>query len=159
MKHTANYFATKQVKNLKYKPKRVQTPVHARRPTRADKAGQKGKINMQHGLENTRKVEIKWNVNDTKYDTFYYPVPLVYGNWVATKDDQAFTQQEIYEAEENIMLYIPDEMIKKYGKELKDWKETARLAKNIVLEGYASELNEEDENFLMQTLYERGYLE
>ena len=120
---------------------------------------QKGKINMQHGLENTRKVEIKWNVNDTKYDTFYYPVPLVYGNWVATKDDQVFTQQEIYESEENIMLYVPDEMIKKYRKELNDWKETARLAKNIVLEGYASELNEEDENFLMQTLYERGYLE
>ena len=120
---------------------------------------QKGNINMQHGLENTRKVEIKWNVNDTKYDTFYYPVPLVYGNWVATKDDQAFTQQEIYESEENIMLYVPDEMIKKYRKELNDWKEAARLAKNIVLEGYASELNEGDENFLMQTLYERGYLE
>lgn len=120
---------------------------------------QKGKINMQHGLENTRKVKIKWNVTDDKYDTFYYPVPLVYGNWIGTKDDQAFTQQEIYEAEENIMLYMPDEMIKKYGKELNDWKETARLAKNIVLEGYASELDEGDENFIMQTLYEMGYLE
>ena len=114
---------------------------------------------MQHGLENTRKVEIKWNVNDTKYDTFYYPVPLVYGNWVATKDGQAFTQQEIEEAEDNIALYVPDEMEEKCRKELTELKETARLAKNIVLEGYASELNEEDENFLMQTLYERGYLE
>lgn len=120
---------------------------------------QKGKINMQHGLENTRKVKIKWNVTDAKYDTFYYPVPSVYGNWVATKDDQAFTQQEIYEAEENIMLYLPEEMIKKYGKELNDWKETARLAKNIILEGYASELDKGDENFIMQALYERGYFE
>ena len=114
---------------------------------------------MQHGLENTRKVKIKWNVTDTKYDTFYYPVPSVYGNWVATKDDQAFTQQEIDEAEDNIALYVPDEMEEKCRKELTEWKETARLAKNIILEGYASELDEGDENFIMQVLYERGYLE
>ena len=130
-----------------------------KRPTRADKASQKKKINMQHGLENTRKVKIKWNVTDTKYDTFYYPVPLVYGNWIATKDVKAFTQQEIDEAGDNIALYVPDEMEKKCRKELTDWKETARLAKNIVLEGYASELDEGDENFIMQTLYEMGYLE
>lgn len=113
---------------------------------------------MQHGLENTRKVKIRWNVTDARRDTFYYPVPLIYGNWVATKDDQAFTQQEIYEAEENIMLYVPDEMIKKYVKELNDWKETTSIAKDIILEGYASELDEGDENFIMQVLYERGYL-
>ena len=71
---------------------------------------QKGKIIMQHGLENTRKVKIKWNVTDANYDTFYYPVPLVYGNWIATKDGQAFTQQEIEEAEDNIALYVPDEI-------------------------------------------------
>lgn len=113
---------------------------------------------MQHGLENTRKVKIRWNVTDAKRDTFYYPVPLIYGNWVATKDDQAFTQQEIYEAEENIMLYVPDEMVKKYVKELNDWKETTSIAKDIILEGYASELDEGDENFIMQVLYERGCL-
>ena len=118
-----------------------------------------GYCDMQHGLENTRKVKIKWNVTDTKYDTFYYPVPLVYGNWIATKDNQAFTQQEIDEAEDNIALYVPDEMEKKCRKELTEWKETARLAKNIVLEGYASELDEGDEDFIMQALYERGYLE
>lgn len=114
---------------------------------------------MQHGLENTRKVAIKWNVTDVKYDTFYYPVPLVYGNWVATKDNQAFTAEEIYEAEEDIFLYCPDEAVKKCRKEIANWKETARLAKNIVFEGYASELDDGDENFIMQTLYERGYLE
>ena len=120
---------------------------------------QKGKINMQHGLENTRKVEIKWNVTDANYDTFYYPVPLVYGNWIATKDGKAFTQQEIEEAEDNIALYVPDEMEEKCRKELTECEESVRLAKNIVLEGYASELDEGDENFIMQTLYERGYLE
>ena len=114
---------------------------------------------MQHGLENTRKIKIKWNVTDANYDTFYYHVPLIYGDWIATKDGQAFTQQEIDEAEDNIALYVPDEMEEKYCKELTDWKETVRLAKNIVFEGYASELDEGDENFTMQTLYERGYLE
>ena len=114
---------------------------------------------MQHGLENARKVKIKWNVTDANYDTFYYPVPLVYGNWIATKDGQAFTQQEIEEAEDNIALYVPDEMDEKCRKELTELKETVRLAKNIVFEGYASELDEGDENFIMQTLYERGYLE
>lgn len=134
-------------------------PVHAKWSTRADKADQKGKIIMQHGLENTRKVKIKWNVTDANYDTFYYHVPLIYGGWIATKDGQAFTQQEIEEAEDNIALYVPDEMEKKCRKELTELKETVRLAKNIVFEGYASELDEEDENFTMQTLYERGYLE
>ena len=51
---------------------------------------------MQHGLENTRKVKIKWNVTDT--------------------------QQEIDEAEDNIALYVPDEMEEKCCKELTDWK-------------------------------------
>ena len=114
---------------------------------------------MQHGLENTRKVEIKWSESDAHFDAFYYPVPLIYGSWIATKDGQAFTQQEIEEAEDNIALYVPDEMEEKCRKELTDWKETVRFAKNIVLEGYASELDEGDENFTMQTLYERGYLE
>lgn len=114
---------------------------------------------MQHGLENTRKVKIKWNATDANYDTFYYPVPLIYGGWIATKDGQAFTQQEIDEAEDNIALYVPDEMEEKCDKELTDWKETVRLAKNIVFECYASELDEGDENFTMQTLYEGGYLE
>lgn len=114
---------------------------------------------MQHGLENTRKVKIKWNVTDANYDTFYYHVPLIYGGWIATKDGQAFTQQEIEEAEDNIALYVPDEMEEKCRKELTEWKETVSLAKNIVFEGYASELDEGDENFTMQTLYERGYLE
>lgn len=114
---------------------------------------------MQHGLENTRKVKIKWNVTNVKFDTFYYPVPLIYGDWIATKDDQALTQQEICEAEDNIFLYCPDKAVKKCCKELNDWKEIVRLAKNIILEGYASELDEGDENFIMQVLYERGYFE
>ena len=134
-------------------------PVHARRSTRVDKADQKGKINMQHGLENTRKVNIKWNVTDANYDTFYYHVPLIYGGWIATKDGQAFTRQQIDDAEDNIALYVPDEMEERCCKELTEWKETVRLAKNIIFEGYASELNEGDEDFIMQTLYERGYLE
>lgn len=41
---------------------------------------------MQHGLENARKVKIKWNETDANYDTFYYHVPLIYGGWIATKE-------------------------------------------------------------------------
>ena len=113
---------------------------------------------MQHGLENTRKVEIKWSESDTHFDTFYYPVPLIYGNWLATKNGQAFTQQDIREAEDNIFLYCPDEAAKRYRKELTDWKETIRLAKNVILEGYATELDEKDGEYVMNVLYERGYL-
>ena len=125
---------------------------------RADEAGQKGRIIMQDGLENTRKVEIKWSESDTHFDAFYYPVPLIYGNWIATKNGQAFTQQDIDEAEDNIFLYCPGEAVKKYRKELADWKEIIRLAKNVVLTGYAQELDEKDGEYVMNVLYERGYL-
>lgn len=113
---------------------------------------------MQHGLENTRKVEIKWSESDTHFDTFYYPAPLVYGSWIATKGDETFTAQEIHEAEDNIMLYVPDEMTEKCCKELNDWKETVRLAKNVIFEGYGAELDEQDEEYIMNVLHERGYI-
>ena len=113
---------------------------------------------MQDGLENTRKVEIKWSESDTHFDAFYYPVPLIYGNWIAIKNGQAFTQQDIHEAEDNIFLYCPGEAVKRYCKELTDWKETVRLSKNVILEGCAVELDEKDEDYIMNVLYERGYL-
>ena len=144
---------------MKSKPKRAQTPVHAKRSTRADKADQKGKINMQHGLENTtRKVVIKWSESDTHFDAFYYPVQLIYGSWIATKNGEAFTAQDICEAEDNLLLYCPDEEFKRCNKELSDWKETVRLAKNVILEGCAAELDGNDDNYIMNVLYERGYL-
>ena len=113
---------------------------------------------MQHGLENTQKVEIKWHETDTNFDTMYYPVPLVYGNWIATRNGETVTAQEMHEAEDNIMLYVPDEMSKKCCKELNDWKESIRLAKGVIIDGYGTELDEKDEDFIMQVLYERGYL-
>ena len=114
---------------------------------------------MQDGLENTRKVEIKWSESDTHFDTFYYPVPLIYGSWIATTNGEAFTAQDICEAEDNIFLYCPDEAVKRCSKELADWKETVRLAKNVILEGCAAELGENDDNYIMNVLYEGGYLE
>lgn len=114
---------------------------------------------MQDGLENTRKVEIKWSESDTNFENFYYPVPLIYGSWIATKNGEAFTQQDICEAEDNIFLYCPDEAVKRCSKELTDWKETVRLAKNVILEGCAAELDEKDGDYIMNALYERGYLE
>lgn len=113
---------------------------------------------MQHGLENARKVKIKWNETDANYDTFYYHVPLIYGGWIATKEGQAFTRQQIDDAEYNIALYVSDEIVKKCCKEIANWKETVRLAKNIVIEGYASELDEKDEDYIMQVLHERRYI-
>lgn len=111
---------------------------------------------MQHGLENTRKVEIKWSERDTHFDVFYYPVPLIYGSWIATKNGEAFTAQDISEAEDNIFLYCPDEAVKRCRKELSDWMETVRLAKNVILEGCAAELDEKDGDYIMNVLYERG---
>lgn len=73
---------------------------------------------MQHGFENTRKVEIKWSESDTHF-----------------------------------------EAVKRYSKELADWKETVRLAKNVILEGCAAELDGKDSDYIMNVLYERGYLE
>lgn len=113
---------------------------------------------MQDGLENTRKVEIKWSESDTHFDAFYYPVPLIYGSWIATKNGEAFTAQDICEAEDNIFLYCPDEAVKKCRRELTDWKEIVRLAKNVVLTGYARELDENDDDYVMSVLYEGGYL-
>lgn len=114
---------------------------------------------MQHGLENTRKVEIKWSESGTHFDAFYYPVPLIYGSWIATKSGEAFTAQDISEAEDNIFLYCPDEAAKRCSKELADWRETVRLAKNVILEGFAAELDEKDGDYIMNVLYEKGYLE
>lgn len=119
---------------------------------------QEGNVNMQHGLENTRKVKIKWNETDANYDTFYYHVPLIYGGWIATKEGQAFTRQQIDDAEYSISLYVNDEIVKNRCKEVTEWKETVRLAKNIVIEGYASELDEKDEDYIMQVLHERRYI-
>lgn len=114
---------------------------------------------MQHGLENTRKVEIKWSESGTHFDAFYYPVPLIYGSWIATKSGETFTAQDISEAEDNIFLYCPDEAAKRCSKELADWRETVRLAKNVILEGFAAELDEKGGDYIMNVLYERGYLE
>ena len=114
---------------------------------------------MQHGLENTRKVEIKWSESGTHFDAFYYPVPLIYGSWIATKSGEAFTAQDMSEAEDNIFLYCPDEAAKRCSKELADWRETVRLAKNVILEGFAAELDEKDGDYIMNVLYEKGYLE
>lgn len=114
---------------------------------------------MQHGFENTRKVEVKWSESDTHFEAFYYPVPLIYGSWIATKSGEAFTAQDICEAEDNIFLYCPDEAVKRYSKELADWKETVRLAKNVILEGCAAELDGKDSDYIMNVLYERGYIE
>lgn len=114
---------------------------------------------MQNGLENTRKVEIKWSESDTHFDEFYYPVPLIYGSWIATKNGEAFTAQDICEAEDNIFLYYPDEAVKRCSKELANWKDTVRFAKNVILGGCAAELDEKDGDYIMNVLYEGGYLE
>lgn len=90
---------------------------------------------MQDGLENTRKVEIKWSESDTHFEEFYYPVQLIYGSWIATKNGEAFTAQDICEVEDNIFLYYPDEEDKRCSKELDNWKEKVRIAKNVILEG------------------------
>lgn len=81
----------------------------------------------------------------------------VCNGWRRCTDDDT-PVRKCKHAEYSISLYVNDEIVKNRCKEVTEWKETVRLAKNIVIEGYASELDEKDEDYIMQVLHERRYI-